>query len=64
MTKRGVVLSIRVVIFLEGELVQEIDIFVKGSVFLFISFLFFTFQIHCSYIVIANLVLIFYVYIY
>ena len=64
MTKRGVVLRIRVVIFLEGELVQEIDIFVKGSVFLFISFLFFTFQIHRSYIVIANLVLIFYVYIY
>ena len=64
MTKRGVVLSIRVVIFLEGELVQEIDIFVMGSVFLFVSFLFFTFQIHRSYIVIANLVLIFYVYIY
>ena len=50
--------------FLEGELVQEIDIFVMGSVFLFVSFLFFTFQIHRSYIVIANLVLIFYVYIY
>ena len=51
------------------------DIFVMGSVFLFMrdvvrtycifSFLFFTFQIYCSYIVIANLVLmLIYIYIY
>ena len=52
----------RVVIYLGGELAQ--DIFDRGSVytlrdvvktFLYL-FLFFTFQIHCSYFVIANLV--------
>ena len=51
--------------FLRGELVQEIDIFVRESVFVYercgedFLYLFFSllFRYICSYIVIANLVL-------
>ena len=56
----------RVVMYLGGELVQ--DIFVRGSVYLLRdvvrTYVFFSFlQIHCSYIVITNLVLIIDIYI-
>ena len=53
MTKRGVVLGIKVVIVLGGELVLEIDIFVRGSVFIYEGcsedFLYFFFSfLYCS----------------
>ena len=61
-TKKGNSFDMRVVIYIGGELVQEI--FIKGSIYIFLrnvvrTYVFFSFlllEIHCSYIVIANLV--------
>ena len=56
----------RVVIYIGAELAQ--DIFVKGSVYIFFQgcsedfHIFFLLEIHCSYIVISNIVLMMYIY--
>ena len=72
MTKRGSsfgyesshVLRGRVSIGDRYFLLGGVYVFMRDVVRTFVSFLFFPFQLHNSYIVIANLVLIFYVYIY